>query len=109
VPGAAALAIQPNPFSPDHDGTEDFCIISVELPFAAGLIRARVFDTRGRMVRTLANAEVFRAHMEIIWDGLDDRRGRVPVGPYVVLVEASDAVTGAHVVHKAVAVVATRL
>jgi len=109
VSGAAALSVQPNPFSPDQDGYEDFCIILVELPFPAALVRARVFDTRGRLVRTLANAEAVGARTEIIWDGLDDRRGRVPVGPYVVLVEASDASTGARVVHKAVAVVATRL
>lgn len=109
APKAAALSVRPNPFSPDEDGHEDFCIISVELPFRAGLIRARVFDTRGRMVRTLANAEAVGVRAEIIWNGLNDHRGRVPVGPYIILIEASDASTGAHVVHKAVAVVATRL
>jgi len=109
VPGSAALTIQPNPFSPDQDGYEDFCIIVVELPFPGALVRARVFDTRGRVVRTLANAEAVGARTEIIWDGLDDRRGLVPVGPYIVLVEASDTSTGALIAHKAVAVVATRL
>lgn len=107
--GRGALSIEPNPFSPDQDGWEDFCVISVELPFSAGVVRARVFDTRGRMVRTLANAETVGARTQIIWNGLDDRRGRVPVGPYVVLVEAADALSGARIVHKAVAVVGTRL
>jgi hypothetical protein len=109
VPSSATLTIQPNPFSPDCDGLEDFCIISIFLPFPTGTLRVRVFDTRGRMVRTLAVAENVGASAQVIWDGLGDGGGRVPIGPYIVLVEATDPLSGARMVRKAVAVVATRL
>ena len=109
IPNGAMISIHPNPFSPDEDGWEDFCVIVLELPFPTATLRARVFDTRGRMIRTLAFAENVGAHSRIIWNGLDDRQGRVPIGPYVILVEATDPLSGRHMVHKAVAVVGRRL
>jgi len=109
LPSAAVTTISPNPFSPDNDGWEDYCVIGVELPFPASAMRVRVFDTRGRKVRTLAAAENVGAQSHIIWNGLDDRCLRVPVGPYVVLVEATDPQSGAHLVYQSIVVVGRRL
>ena len=46
---------------------------------------------------------------EIIWDGLDDTRQRVRIGPYIVFVEAVDGQAGVVATAKVVAVVAAKL
>ena len=69
----------------------------------------RIFDIKGRLIRTLANGELSGPQSQIIWDGLDDGKQRVRIGPYVVLIEALDSQGGAVYSAKAVAVVAARL
>lgn len=109
LPTNASISINPNPFSPDGDGFEDFCIIQYNLPLTTSLIRITIFDIRGRLLRTLANSELSGPHGEIIWDGLDDEKQRVRIGPYVVFVEAIDGQAGVLATAKTVVVVATKL
>ena len=109
LPSAASLSISPNPFSPDGDGFQDFCIIRYNLPLTTSIIRITIFDIRGRLLRALANTELSGPHGEIVWDGLDDRGQRVRIGPYIVFIEAIDGQAGILATAKAVVVVATRL
>lgn len=109
-PGApAALSCSPNPFSPDGDGEEDATVIAYALSFRTGTLRARVYDALGRMVRTLAGEEPTGQSGHLLWDGRDDRRERVPMGIYIVLLEAHDAVGMSTETMKGVVVVAARL
>jgi hypothetical protein len=103
------LAVQPNPFSPDGDGHDDLTAISFTLPFTAAVIRLRIFDAQGRAVRTLSDGEPSGAQGTILWDGLDDSRRRVPIGIYVVLLEAASAGAGETACTKGIVVVATKL
>jgi hypothetical protein len=107
-PTGATLSVSPNPFSPDGDGFEDFCIVRYNVPIATPTISVRIFDVKGRLIRTLANAEVGGPEGEIVWDGLEDTRQRARLGAYVVLLEAADAQTGAATAAKTVVVVATK-
>jgi hypothetical protein len=109
LPSSASVSINPNPFSPDGDGYEDFCIIRYNLPLTTSVIRISIFDIKGRLVRSLANGELSGPQGEIVWDGLDDARQRVRIGPYVVFVEAVDGQAGVVATAKAVAVVAAKL
>ena len=109
LPAAASLSITPNPFSPDGDGFDDFCIIRYNLPLTTSVIRISIFDVRGRLLRTLANTELSGPHGEIVWDGLDDAKQRVRIGPYIVFIEAIDGQAGVLATAKAVVVVATHL
>ncbi|MBF8248404.1 MAG: LTD domain-containing protein, partial [Bacteroidetes bacterium] len=106
---SASLSISPNPFSPDGDGFEDFCSISYDLPSSTSLIHLRIYDIKGRLIRTLANAEFSGAKGSVIWDGLDNGKQRARIGPYVVFIEALDGQGGTVHSAKAVVVVATRL
>lgn len=108
VPTNASLSFSPNPFSPDGDGFEDFCIIRYNLPHTTSLIQVRIFDIRGRLVRTLANLEPAGSSGELLWDGLDDGRQRVRIGPYIVFLEASGS-EGSETSARGVVVVATKL
>jgi hypothetical protein len=109
LPTGASISIHPNPFSPDGDGFEDFCVVQYNLPLMTSIIRITIFDIKGRMVRTLANCELSGSHGEIVWDGLDDTKQRVRIGPYVVFIEAIDQQGGILATARAVAVVATKL
>jgi flagellar hook assembly protein FlgD len=85
------MAVSPNPFSPDGDGKEDFLVIRYQLQGTANRIRVKIFDARGRLVRTLANSEPAGAQGELIWDGLDDSRQALRIGIYVIYLEALNA------------------
>ncbi|MBI5645747.1 MAG: lamin tail domain-containing protein [Ignavibacteriae bacterium] len=107
-PGARCT-LSPNPFSPDGDGREDHCLIRYELPSAVAQIRVRVYDAIGRYVRTIQSNSHSGRSGELIFDGRDDRQTLLPVGQYVVLIEAVDFHRADVAVMKAVAVIATPL
>lgn len=109
IPTNASLTFSPNPFSPDGDGFEDFTMISYRLPTSAALVRIRIYDAKGRLVRSLANAEPSGSHGQIIWDGFTDGREKARIGIYVVLLEALDANGGTVQITKGVVVVAAKL
>ncbi len=82
------LNISPNPFSPDNDGFEDFTIISYNLKENIAQIRIRIFDSKGRLVRNLANNIPSGSKGEIIFDGLDENKHPLKIGIYIILFEA---------------------
>ncbi|HOJ03788.1 MAG TPA: lamin tail domain-containing protein [Bacteroidota bacterium] len=105
----AALTLSPNPFSPDGDGFEDHCVISWQLPSSVSLLRLRIYDMSGRCIRTLENVVPSGQRGMSVWDGLDSHGRRARIGPYVVLVQALDAMSNDVAATRAVLVVATRL
>lgn len=90
IPTNNSISFHPNPFSPDGDGHEDFCVINYNLSSTTNMIRIRIFDSVGRLVRILANNEPSGAYGQIIWDGLNDEKRKVNMGIYIVLLEAYD-------------------
>ncbi len=108
-PTDALLSFAPNPFSPDGNGFEDVTIISYKVPSAAGLIRMRIYDSVGRLVRTLADGEPTGSSGELVWNGMSDRGERVRMGIYIVLLDGLDGISSDVFSIKAVVVVASRL
>lgn len=109
LPPQTTLSVSPNPFSPDGDGFEDFAIISYQLPAQIAQIRVKIFDSLGRLVRTLANNELSGSRGQIIWDGLDDEKRRLRMGIYVIFLEAIDSSGGLVESAKAAVVIAGKL
>lgn len=83
----AKLDINPNPFSPDGDGFEDQAVISYTIPFKSELT-LKVFDVRGRLIRTLMD-KAPQVSGEIFWDGKDDDGNIVKVGIYILYLKTS--------------------
>jgi hypothetical protein len=106
---AAALTVAPNPFSPDGDAYEDFTAIGYRLPAEVSVVRLRIYDVRGRLVRMLLNSEPAGAQGTVVWDGRDDERRNVRMGIYILLLEALDRRGGTVMTARATVVVATRL
>ena len=53
----------------------------------AGLVRARLVDVSGRLVRRLFEATRPAGPLELAWDGRDDAGAEVPAGVYLYRVE----------------------
>ncbi len=81
------LSISPNPFSPDNDGYEDFAIINYKLVNNISQVRIRIFDSIGRLVRTLTDNSITGQQGEILFDGKDDSGNPLRIGIYVLLLE----------------------
>ncbi|RMD50943.1 MAG: hypothetical protein D6830_01500 [Ignavibacteria bacterium] len=82
------LSFSVNPFSPDGDGFEDFTLIKYSLSSSPSLVRIRIFDDLGRLVRTLSDSKPSGQTGEIVFDGLSDDGKHLRVGMYIVLLEA---------------------
>ncbi len=105
----AKLSFSPNPFSPDNDGYEDFTLISYNLSVSTAQIRIKIFDDKGRLVRTLVNNKPSGKSGTEIFDGLDDNGNPLRIGMYIVFVEASNSTNGVVDILKDVIVIARKL
>lgn len=105
----ALLQAAPNPFSPDGDGADDVSVLRYELPVRSALLRARIFDVRGRLVRELANIIPAGAAGYLVWDGRDDQGRRGRIGAYIAILEAIDGAGGIVCAVKCVVILAGAL
>ncbi len=105
----AKISVSPNPFSPDNDSFEDFSIINYSLTQVTSQIRIKIFDNRGRLVRTLANNQPAASQGSIIFDGLGDDGQPLRMGIYIIFLEAVNANSGVVENLKTVVVVARKL
>lgn len=103
------ITISPNPFSPDGDGHEDFALIKYKLSIPMGQMRVKVFDIKGRMVRTLSNNQITGNEGTIIFNGMGDDNQRLRIGIYILFIEAIDDKGGVIDIVKAPVVVAAKL
>jgi Lamin Tail Domain len=106
VPG---VNISPNPFSPDNDGFEDFTFINLNLDKPLSQIRIRVYDSTGRLMRTLINNAPSVSKNTVIFDGRDDSGKALRIGIYIVLIEAAGTGSGTVQTFKVPLVVARKL
>lgn len=100
------IEASPSPFSPDGDGRDEVTGIQYHLTAAVALLRVRVFDRAGRLVRTISHATLGASEGQVFWNGLDDAGNRVPVGIYVVFLDAVDGAHGVAEAYKTAVVVA---
>jgi hypothetical protein len=103
------VSISPNPFSPDNDGFEDFTVINFDLSRSLSQVRIKVFDSQGRLVRTLVNYKPSASHNSIIFDGLDNNGRPLRIGIYILLIESVEENSGNVEVMKAPVVIARKL
>jgi hypothetical protein len=103
------ISVSPNPFSPDNDGFEDFTIINYNLTQATSEVRIKIFDSKGRLERTLLNNQPSGSSGSVIFDGKDDSGEALRIGIYIIFLEAINEGSGVVENMKTVVVVARRL
>lgn len=93
-PAGASVTVTPEIFSPDNDGLDDFVTISYSLSENVSSVRLRIFDSSGRLVRTVLPDFIGGHEGRLIWDGYDDDGRTLRIGIYIVYFEAVSTETG---------------
>jgi hypothetical protein len=109
IASEAKLIISPNPFSPDNDGFEDYTFINYNLTQPISQIRIRVYDSKGRFVRSIVNNQITGSKGTILFDGLDENKNPLKIGIYIILFEAINTNNRIIEAFKEVVVVARKL
>jgi hypothetical protein len=99
----------PNPFSPDGDGLEDAILMEYSLPSGNNRIRIRIYDLRGRLIRTLKNGEEEKTGGYTVWDGLDEYGYPAAIGRYIAFLESVSVKGGGRTSFYRVIVLAGRI
>ncbi|HYE96638.1 MAG TPA: lamin tail domain-containing protein [Rubricoccaceae bacterium] len=101
-PGDAGLTVD-SPFDPDGGQA---AALRYTLGTDAALVRARIYDGAGRLVRFLEEGNLSGRTGTLLWDGRDDAGGSLRIGIYVVLLEAVNVEGGTSEAHRAALVLA---
>lgn len=81
------ITIQPEVFSPDNDGIDDFLTINYSFPTPGYVTNITIFDANGRPVRFLQKNSLSGLKGYYRWDGLNDKGAQLPQGIYIVYTE----------------------
>lgn len=103
------ISVSPNPFSPDNDGFEDFTIINYTLSQQTSQIRIKIYDSKGRLVRTLSNNQPSGSTGSVVFDGIGDDSAALRIGIYIIFLEALNETEGVVETLKTTVVVARKL
>ena len=85
--GNQQLTVEPEVFTPDDDGQQDFATLSYQLDQPGYAASVNVYDALGRLTRRLVRNETLPTTGFVRWDGIDDRGRKAAVGYYVLLIE----------------------
>ena len=88
--GIQPVSVSPQVFSPDGDGFDDHCVFTYQFEHSGYTMNAYVFSAEGRLVRHLVRGEMVAQEGSFVWNGIDSRGLRVPIGIYVVVTEVFD-------------------
>jgi hypothetical protein len=100
------LTVNPNPFSPDDDGYQERTIISYELPFNQSKVNLSLYTRTGVRKCKFFRGKDSGKTGQIIWDGRDEKGKKLPVGLYIIYLEAVDKKSNKRVIQKKPAVIA---
>lgn len=78
------LHIEPEIFSPDNDGMEDFAEIYCRFSDLENRVTVSVYDRQGMLVKNLVNNELCGNEARYLWDGTDANGRKMPPALYVV-------------------------
>lgn len=85
--GETILDITPRVFSPDGDGYDDRTTITYRVPESGYVANITLFDVGGRPVRHLVRNGLMGVQGTWTWDGLGEKRERLPTGTYILYAE----------------------
>ncbi|TGE21807.1 hypothetical protein E5K00_16200 [Hymenobacter aquaticus] len=85
--GDKLFALEPEVFTPDADGQQDFTTLNYTLDRTGYAASITVYDAQGRLARRLVRNETMATSGFFQWDGLNDQGRKVPVGYYVLHIE----------------------
>jgi len=84
---AGKISINPKSFTPNNDGNKDICSINWNFNQPNLMATIKIFDAKGRFVKTLLNNEMIGNSGGIIWGGGSEAGDRLNTGIYIVWME----------------------
>lgn len=102
---AKSISVVPNPFAP-NSATKPYALIEYKLPFDNALIDCDIFYTDGTLAVSLVQSKFTSNSGTLSWNGRSGTNYVLPIGPYVVVIEATDQDSGNSEILKAVIVLA---
>ncbi len=85
------LQASPSPFSSERTSTLNPSVLSFTQPFRHAIASLSIRTINGRLVRRLLDASFIGSQGAVAWRGHDDYGTRLPIGPYVAVLECVDA------------------
>ena len=105
---SATVEVTPKVFSPDNDGRDDIATIQYKTTEPGYIANITIYDANGRPVRNLVRNGTLGLQGYWTWDGLDDKRAKLPVGTYILFTEIFN-LNGKKEIFKNVVVLARKL
>ncbi|WP_247235239.1 lamin tail domain-containing protein [Telluribacter sp. SYSU D00476] len=87
---ADGFVVEPEAFTPDDDGMDDYASIRYTLSAAGQVATIRIFDTSGRLIKNLVQNQLIGTTGDVRWDGTDERGEAVRMGYYLLLIDTFD-------------------
>ena len=88
------ITLSSNSISPDNDGFEDVILVNYQLSTPELVGSLIVYDDKGRVIKTLMNAELLGNAGSIQWDGTRDDYSKASIGIYIIAFEALNTSNG---------------
>lgn len=79
--------IEPEVFSPDNDGYQDIMNIRYNLDESGFTANVFVIDSKGRVIKHLAQNELLEKEGQLSWDGINDEKQVAKMGIYLIYME----------------------
>ena len=83
-----SLSLTNEVISPDNDGFEDVLIVNYKMSESGLLGNAKIYDDRGRPIKTIFQNELLGTENSFYWDGLKDDGTKTSIGTYILIFEA---------------------
>ncbi len=74
--------------SPDNDGFQDILLISYATEQPGFNVNIDIYDSQGRLIRKLGRSMLLGTQGNIKWDGLNESGKRLPLGVYIIQLDA---------------------
>lgn len=84
------VTVEPEIFSPDNDGYNDVLNIHYKLDNPDYTANIVIYDSKGRIVKRIANNVTLAMSGTLTWDGLNDANDKAGIGIYILFFEAFD-------------------
>ncbi|MGL1889330.1 MAG: lamin tail domain-containing protein, partial [Reichenbachiella sp.] len=85
------LVIEPKTFFPNGNGQDDFTTIRYQLKHPGNMGNILIYDTQGRMVKSLVENQLLAASGSFKWDGAQNSGAMSKLGYYIVYFEIFDS------------------
>jgi hypothetical protein len=86
-----SFALSSTTFSPDGDGYEDVLFIDYRMPSADFVANISIYNINGMFVKEICRNITLGVEGRFTWDGTKTNSAKVPVGPYIIYIEAFDS------------------